>query len=85
MPVVYTARVCNPCFDFPLQVVQNLLSCLDNPELPFLQWQECFAVLANRLPKELRYEVYSRSSFQIITDFMLSRQTGLLFALQTRS
>nr|AIT59734.1 acetyl-CoA carboxylase [Salvia miltiorrhiza] len=39
------------------EVVQNLLSCLDNPELPFLQWQECFAVLANRLPKELRYEL----------------------------
>lgn len=38
-------------------MVQNLLSCLDNPELPFLQWQECFAVLANRLPKELRQEV----------------------------
>ncbi|GAA0139911.1 hypothetical protein LIER_01367 [Lithospermum erythrorhizon] len=39
------------------EVVQNLLSCLDNPELPFLQWQECFAVLANRLPKDLRYEL----------------------------
>lgn len=43
--------------NYPFQVVQNLLSCLDNPELPFLQWQECFAVLANRLPKDLRYEV----------------------------
>ncbi|GFP84525.1 acetyl-coa carboxylase 1 [Phtheirospermum japonicum] len=41
-------------------VVQNLLSCLDNPELPFLQWQECFAVLANRLPKDLRYELETR-------------------------
>lgn len=37
-----------------LQVVQDLLNCLDNPELPFLQWQECFAVLATRLPKDLR-------------------------------
>ncbi|KAI7728993.1 hypothetical protein M8C21_023535 [Ambrosia artemisiifolia] len=35
-------------------VVQNLLLCLDSPELPFLQWQECFAVLANRLNKDLR-------------------------------
>ncbi|KAL2503796.1 Acetyl-CoA carboxylase 1 [Abeliophyllum distichum] len=42
------------------EVVQNLLSCLDNPELPFLQWQECFAVLANRLPKDLRYELEAK-------------------------
>lgn len=42
------------------EVVQNLLSCLDNPELPFLQWQECFAVLANRLPKELRQELEAK-------------------------
>ncbi|KAK6131147.1 hypothetical protein DH2020_035109 [Rehmannia glutinosa] len=42
------------------EVVQNLLSCLDNPELPFFQWQECFAVLANRLPKDLRYELETR-------------------------
>lgn len=50
--------MCLHCgLNFPFQVVQNLLSCLDNPELPFLQWQECFGVLANRLPKELRHEV----------------------------
>ncbi|CAA2994471.1 acetyl- carboxylase 1-like [Olea europaea subsp. europaea] len=42
------------------EVVQNLLSCLDNPELPFLQWQECFAVLANRLAKDLRYELEAK-------------------------
>lgn len=42
------------CFN---QVVQNLLACLDSPELPFLQWQECMSVLANRLPKDLRNEV----------------------------
>ncbi|KAJ6307102.1 hypothetical protein OIU78_022230 [Salix suchowensis] len=36
------------------KVVQNLLVCLDSPELPFLQWQECLAVLATRLPKDLR-------------------------------
>ncbi|KAI3757396.1 hypothetical protein L6452_04933 [Arctium lappa] len=41
-------------------VVQNLLRCLDSPELPFLQWQECFAVLANRLPKDLRYKLESK-------------------------
>lgn len=39
------------------QVVQSLLNCLDSPELPFLQWQECLAVLATRLPKDLRIEV----------------------------
>lgn len=39
------------------QVVQDLLNCLDSPELPFLQWQESMAVLANRLPKDLRFEV----------------------------
>ncbi|CAL5414879.1 unnamed protein product [Camellia sinensis] len=42
------------------EVMQNLLSCLDNPELPFLQWQECLSVLANRLPKDLRYELESK-------------------------
>ncbi|CAN0920072.1 Acetyl-CoA carboxylase 1 [Linum grandiflorum] len=42
------------------EVVQNLLNSLDSPELPFLQWQECFAVLANRLSKELRIELESR-------------------------
>ncbi|CAL5364992.1 unnamed protein product [Camellia sinensis] len=42
------------------EVVQNLLSCLDNPELPFLQWQECLSVLATRLPKDLRYELESK-------------------------
>ncbi|CAI0447729.1 unnamed protein product [Linum tenue] len=43
-----------------LHVVQKLLNSLDSPELPFLQWQECFAVLANRLPKGLRIELESR-------------------------
>nr|XP_043619198.1 acetyl-CoA carboxylase 1-like [Erigeron canadensis] len=42
------------------EVVQNLLRCLDSPELPFLQWQECFAVLANRLPKDLRNKLESK-------------------------
>nr|ASZ00202.1 acetyl-CoA carboxylase 1 [Monsonia emarginata] len=42
------------------EVVQNLLTCLDSPELPFLQWQESLAVLANRLPKELRNELESK-------------------------
>ncbi|CAH2075711.1 unnamed protein product [Thlaspi arvense] len=42
------------------EVVQNLLSCLDNPELPFLQWQECLSVLATRLPKDLRSELESK-------------------------
>ncbi|GAV59283.1 CPSase_L_chain domain-containing protein/Biotin_lipoyl domain-containing protein/Carboxyl_trans domain-containing protein/Biotin_carb_C domain-containing protein/CPSase_L_D2 domain-containing protein/ACC_central domain-containing protein [Cephalotus follicularis] len=42
------------------EVVQNLLNCLDSPELPYLQWQECLAVLATRLPKDLRNELESK-------------------------
>nr|GMC52546.1 acetyl-CoA carboxylase 1-like [Ipomoea batatas] len=42
------------------EVVQSLLSCLDSPELPFLQWQECLAVLATRLPKDLRSELEAK-------------------------
>lgn len=42
------------------EVVQNLLNCLDSPELPFLQWQECLAVLATRLPKDLKNELESK-------------------------
>ncbi|GAB2219638.1 hypothetical protein Droror1_Dr00007275 [Drosera rotundifolia] len=42
------------------EVVQNLLICLDSPELPFLQWQECLSVLATRLPKALRTELESK-------------------------
>nr|ASZ00201.1 acetyl-CoA carboxylase 1 [Hypseocharis bilobata] len=42
------------------EVVQNLLNCLDSPELPFLQWQESLAVLATRLPKDLRNELESK-------------------------
>ncbi|KAK9757286.1 hypothetical protein RND81_01G153500 [Saponaria officinalis] len=41
------------------EVVQSLLTCLDSPELPFLQWQECLSVLATRLPKDLRSELES--------------------------
>ncbi|KAF2291514.1 hypothetical protein GH714_025021 [Hevea brasiliensis] len=43
------------------EVVQNLLNCLDSPELPFLQWQECLSVLATRLPKDLRNEAHLSS------------------------
>lgn len=39
------------------QVVQDLLNCLDSPELPFLQWQESMSVLATRLPKDLKNEL----------------------------
>lgn len=42
-----------------LQVVKTLLSCLDDPQLPHLQWQECMAVLATRLPKDMRAQVLS--------------------------
>ncbi|KAF8046826.1 hypothetical protein N665_3391s0004, partial [Sinapis alba] len=69
------------------EVVQDLLSCLDNPELPFLQWQECFAVLATRLPKDLRimleskymeYECISRNS--LAADFPAKLLKGILEA-----
>ncbi|GBG75894.1 hypothetical protein CBR_g21136 [Chara braunii] len=36
------------------EVVTSLLHCLDDPRLPFLQWKECFSVLAARLPKDLK-------------------------------
>ncbi|GAB4839534.1 acetyl-coenzyme-A carboxylase [Ancistrocladus abbreviatus] len=42
------------------EVVQNLLTALDSPELPFLQWQESLSVLATRLPKDLRTELESK-------------------------
>ncbi|KAF5955201.1 hypothetical protein HYC85_008057 [Camellia sinensis] len=68
------------------EVVQNLLSCLDNPELPFLQWQECLSVLATRLPKDLRYELESKykmyegsASFQNV-DFPAKVLRGVLEA-----
>nr|ACZ50637.1 homomeric acetyl-CoA carboxylase [Arachis hypogaea] len=68
------------------EVVQSLLNCLDSPELPFLQWQECFAVLANRLPKDLKNELESKykeyeriSSFQVV-DFPAKLLKGILEA-----
>nr|BBG67099.1 acetyl-CoA carboxylase [Gnetum ula] len=38
-------------------VVQTLLNCLDDPQLPLLQWQECIAVLATRLAKDLKAQL----------------------------
>ncbi|KAF1871341.1 hypothetical protein Lal_00020134 [Lupinus albus] len=67
-------------------VVQSLLHCLDSPELPFLQWQECFAVLANRLPKDLRseleskYKEFERISSTQIVDFPAKLLKGFLEA-----
>lgn len=68
------------------EVVQNLLNCLDSPELPFLQWQECLAVLATRLPKELKYELESKyKEFEAISsslnvDFPAKLLRGILEA-----
>ncbi|AQK42643.1 acetyl-coenzyme A carboxylase1 [Zea mays] len=39
------------------EVVQDLVCCLDNPELPFLQWDELMSVLATRLPRNLKSEL----------------------------
>jgi acetyl-CoA carboxylase/biotin carboxylase 1 len=70
-----------------LQVLQDLLNCLDSPELPFLQWQECFAVLATRLPKDLRnmlelkykeFEIISKTS--LTPDFPAKLLKGILEA-----
>ncbi|KAJ6730387.1 hypothetical protein OIU85_021209 [Salix viminalis] len=68
------------------EVVQNLLVCLDSPELPFLQWQECSAVLANRLPKDLRTELeatcreYEGISSSLNIDFPAKLLKGVLEA-----
>jgi acetyl-CoA carboxylase/biotin carboxylase 1 len=48
-------------------VVETLLSCLDDPHLPLLQWQETMSVLSARLPKELRMQLDT-----IWQDFRLS-------------
>ncbi|XP_054796887.1 acetyl-CoA carboxylase 1-like [Prosopis cineraria] len=67
-------------------VVQNLLNCLDSPELPFLQWQECFSVLANRLPKDLKneleskYKEFERISSSQNVDFPAKLLKGILEA-----
>ncbi|KAE8690412.1 Acetyl-CoA carboxylase 1 [Hibiscus syriacus] len=59
------------CFIFACIVVQNLLNCLDSPELPFLQWQECMSVLATRLPKNLKNELESKcKGFEAISSSM---------------
>nr|XP_043614929.1 acetyl-CoA carboxylase 1-like isoform X2 [Erigeron canadensis] len=66
------------------EVVKNLLRCLDNPKLPFLQWQECFAVLANRLPKDLKnkletkFKEYEGISTQQAIDFPAKLLWGIL-------
>lgn len=39
------------------EVVQDLVCCLDNPELPFLQWDELMSVLATGLPRNLKSEL----------------------------
>ncbi|KAH1122921.1 hypothetical protein J1N35_006081 [Gossypium stocksii] len=53
------------------EVVQSLLNCLDSPELPFLQWQECMSVLAARLPKNLKNELESKyKGFEAISSSM---------------
>lgn len=43
------------------EIIQDLLSCLYSPELPFLQWQECKAVLANHLPKNPSWTQHIKS------------------------
>ncbi|CAL9059059.1 acetyl-CoA carboxylase 1 [Musa acuminata AAA Group] len=67
------------------EVVQDLLHCLDSPELPFLQWQESMSVLATRLPKDLRNELDTKykeheaiSTFQKNLDFPAKLLKGVL-------
>ncbi|CAK0731625.1 hypothetical protein CVIRNUC_000020 [Coccomyxa viridis] len=44
------------------QVVEDLLSCLDDPALALLQWNEAFGVVQTRLPGELAQELEQISS-----------------------
>eukprot|EP00850_Spirogloea_muscicola_P021958 SM000269S09913 [mRNA] locus=s269:25943:40084:- [translate_table: standard] len=45
-------------YDYPAdEVVHELLLCLDDARLPFLQWEESLAVLAARLPINLKAEL----------------------------
>ncbi|KAF7816939.1 acetyl-CoA carboxylase 1-like [Senna tora] len=68
------------------EVMKNLLYCLDSPELPFLQWQECLAVLATRLPKDLKneleskYKEFERISSSQNVDFPAKLLKGILDA-----
>ncbi|XP_024374276.1 acetyl-CoA carboxylase 1 [Physcomitrium patens] len=70
------------------EVVKNLLSCLDDPQLPMLQWQECMAVLATRIPKDLKAQLDAEFreyeiSFQqggVGPDFPAKALTGLIEA-----
>uniref|UniRef100_A0A8R7RE32 biotin carboxylase n=3 Tax=Triticum TaxID=4564 RepID=A0A8R7RE32_TRIUA len=55
-------------------VAQDLLNCLDSPELPFLQWQEIMSVLATRLPKDLRNELDGMyKEYELKDDFRKSK------------
>nr|ASZ00205.1 acetyl-CoA carboxylase 2 [Erodium texanum] len=42
------------------EVVQSLSNCLNSPDLPFLQWQESFAVIATLLSKDLKIDLESK-------------------------
>ncbi|KAG0579665.1 hypothetical protein KC19_4G115000 [Ceratodon purpureus] len=75
------------------EVVKTLLSCLDDPQLPLLQWQECMAVLATRLPKELKAQLDAEfreyeASFQQNgekSDFPAKALTGIVEACLANS
>lgn len=57
------ARMVLAGYDHPInKVVQDLVSCLDAPELPFLQWEELMSVLATRLPRLLKSELEGKYS-----------------------
>ncbi|ONM18428.1 acetyl-CoA carboxylase2 [Zea mays] len=54
---VEVMKMCMPLLSPASGVVQDLVCCLDNPELPFLQWDELMSVLATRLPRNLKSEL----------------------------
>ncbi|XP_078164139.1 acetyl-CoA carboxylase 1-like isoform X1 [Carex rostrata] len=57
------------------KVLKVLLSCLDDPELPFLQWEEIMSVLATRLPKELRSELDTKyKEYELNTTYIRNRE-----------
>jgi hypothetical protein len=51
-----------------------MVCCLDSPDLPLLQWDELMSVLANRLPRKLKNEVWDYWKFvSYVNDVSLLR------------
>lgn len=45
---------CDPGYNYPVDdILEELVSCLDHPALPVLQWNEEFSYVESRLPSGL--------------------------------